>query len=133
MHPILLPKGARIGLRYLRKRGYGKSKAPGELSATGSYPAKLQIKVSSDAIGTIIADRPPHRTVRALLRIRLPPWMSGEKASCRIGMQHLFQCVRIQVNRTTSLRDSPNRVRRERAGNRLRQLCQLFRCSLARL
>ena len=110
MHPILLPKGARIGLRYLRKRGYGKSKAPGELSATGSYPAKLQIKVSSD-----------------------PPWMSGEKASCRIGMQHLFQCVRIQVNRTTSLRDLPNRVRRERAGNRLRQLCQLFRCSLARL
>jgi len=35
MHPILLPKGARIGIRYLRKRGYGKRKneAPGELSA----------------------------------------------------------------------------------------------------
>jgi hypothetical protein len=48
MHPILLLKGARIGLRYLRKRGYGKRKdeAPGELSATGSYPAKLQIKLS---------------------------------------------------------------------------------------
>ena len=29
-----------------------------------------------DAVGTIISDRPPHRTVRALLRIRLPPWMS---------------------------------------------------------
>ena len=90
MHPILLPKGARIGLRYLRKRGYGKSKAPGELSATGSYPAKLQIKLSSEAIGTIFADRPPHRTVRALLRIRLPPWMSGEKASYRMRMQNAW-------------------------------------------
>ena len=29
-----------------------------------------------DAVGTIIADRPPHKTVRACLRIRLPPWMS---------------------------------------------------------
>jgi len=36
MHPILLPKGARIGLRYLHKRGYGKRKDEvlGELSAT---------------------------------------------------------------------------------------------------
>jgi len=60
MHPILLPKGVRIGLRYLCKLGYGKRKddAPAELSATRSYPAKLQIKLSSDAIGTIIADRP---------------------------------------------------------------------------
>ncbi len=33
MHPILPPKGARIGLRYPRKRGYGKPKdeAPGDL------------------------------------------------------------------------------------------------------
>ena len=30
----------------------------------------------SDAVGTIITDRSPHRTVRARLRIRLPPWMS---------------------------------------------------------
>jgi len=30
-------------------------------------------------IGQIIADRPPHRTVRAHLRIRLP-WMSGEES-----------------------------------------------------
>jgi hypothetical protein len=37
-----------------------------------------------DAVGTTIASRPPHRSVRALLRIRLPPWMSGEKADYRI-------------------------------------------------
>jgi hypothetical protein len=41
----------------------------------------------TDAVGTIIAERPPHRSVRALLRIRLPPWMSGEKAGGRIRMQ----------------------------------------------
>ncbi len=43
-----------------------------------------------DAVGTIIADRPPHRSVRALLRIRLPPWMSGEEASYRIRMQNAW-------------------------------------------
>jgi hypothetical protein len=43
-----------------------------------------------DAVGTIITDRPPHRSVRALLRIRLPPWMSSEKANCRIGMQNTW-------------------------------------------
>jgi|GEM_PF-5463865 hypothetical protein len=37
-----------------------------------------------DAVGTIIAERPPHRTVRARLRTRLPPWMSGEEAGGRI-------------------------------------------------
>jgi hypothetical protein len=43
-----------------------------------------------DAVGTIITDRPPHRSVRALLRIRLPPWMSGEEASGRIRMQNAW-------------------------------------------
>src|ERR1700730_4769439 len=42
------------------------------------------------AVGTTIADRPPHRTVQALLRIRLPPWMSGEEASYRIRMQNAW-------------------------------------------
>ena len=42
------------------------------------------------AVGTVIADRPPHRSVRALLRIRLPPWMSGVEANCRIGMQNAW-------------------------------------------
>ena len=31
-----------------------------------------------------IAQYPPHKTVRALLRIRLPPWMCGVKALHRI-------------------------------------------------
>src|SRR5713101_8317601 len=39
------------------------------------------------AVGTTIAGRPPHRTVRAPLCIRLPPWMSGDEVFQRIGMQ----------------------------------------------
>ncbi len=39
------------------------------------------------AVGTIITDRPPHRSVRALLRIRLPPRMAGVKALHRIRME----------------------------------------------
>jgi hypothetical protein len=35
------------------------------------------------AVGTIITDRPPHRSVRARLRIRLLPWINGGKAACR--------------------------------------------------
>ena len=40
------------------------------------------------AVGTIIAERPPHRSVRALLRIRLPPRMTGVKALHRIRMEN---------------------------------------------
>ena len=40
------------------------------------------------AVGTTIADRPPHRSVRARLRIRLLRRMSGVEASIRIGMQN---------------------------------------------
>src|SRR5712672_3285574 len=40
------------------------------------------------AVGTTIADRPPHRTVRARLRIRLLRRMSGVEASIRIGVQN---------------------------------------------
>ena len=39
-----------------------------------------------DAVGTVIADRPPHRTVRARLRIRLSLWMNGEEALHGIRM-----------------------------------------------
>src|SRR5215510_11888420 len=39
------------------------------------------------AVGTIIADRPPHRSVRARLRIRLLPRMNGVEALVGIGMQ----------------------------------------------
>src|SRR6266704_428887 len=40
------------------------------------------------AVGTTIADRPPHRSVQARLRIRLLLWMSGGKAGVRIRMQN---------------------------------------------
>ena len=40
------------------------------------------------AVGTTIADRPPHRSVQARLRIRLLSWMSGGKAGVRIRMQN---------------------------------------------
>src|SRR5215469_2448871 len=49
------------------------------------FPVKFS---SSDAVGTIVAERPPHRSVQARLPIRLPPWMSSEKAGQRIGMQN---------------------------------------------
>src|ERR1017187_4625245 len=39
------------------------------------------------AVGIPITRYPPHKTVRALLRIRLPPWMCGVKACHGIGMQ----------------------------------------------
>ena len=42
------------------------------------------------AVGTIITDRPPRRSVRARLRIRLPTWMSGEKVDHRIRMQNTW-------------------------------------------
>ena len=40
------------------------------------------------AVGTTIADRPPHRSVQARLRIRLLSWMSGGKAGVRIRTQN---------------------------------------------
>jgi hypothetical protein len=40
------------------------------------------------AVGTIIADRPPLRSVRARLRIRLLPRMAGVKALHRIRMEN---------------------------------------------
>jgi hypothetical protein len=40
------------------------------------------------AVGTTIADRPPHRSVQARLRIRLLLWMSGGEAGIRIRVQN---------------------------------------------
>src|SRR6266550_6445924 len=40
------------------------------------------------AVGTTIADRPPHRSVLARLRIRLLRRMSGVKACVGIGVQN---------------------------------------------
>jgi len=33
-----------------------------------------------ETVETIVADHSPHKSARALLRIRLAPWMSGERA-----------------------------------------------------
>jgi hypothetical protein len=46
----------------------------------------LYIFILAVAVGIPIARHPPHKTVRALLRIRLPPWMCGVKTCHRIGM-----------------------------------------------
>jgi hypothetical protein len=43
------------------------------------------------AVGTTIADRPPHRSVRARLRIRLLLRMSGEEPLTGMGMQDAGQ------------------------------------------
>jgi hypothetical protein len=40
------------------------------------------------AVGTTIADRPPHRSVQARLRIRLLPWMGSGEACIRVGLQN---------------------------------------------
>ena len=40
------------------------------------------------AVGTLITERPPHRSVRARLRIRLLRGMSGVKASVGVGVQN---------------------------------------------
>src|SRR6266478_2476549 len=40
---------------------------------------------STVVVGTTVADRPPHRSVRARLRIRLLPRMSGGEAGIRIS------------------------------------------------
>ena len=40
-------------------------------------PARITV-----AVGTTIADRPPRRSVRARLRIRLLLWMNGGETHC---------------------------------------------------
>src|SRR5262245_26438478 len=56
-----------------------------------------------DAVGTTIADRPPHRTVRARLRIRLPPWMGRGEACMWIRMQNAGQGNPAVKNRFQSI------------------------------
>ena len=60
---------------------------------------------SSDAVGTIIDVCPPHRTLRALLRIRLPPWVSSVEAHNRIGMQDELALVVHCVGKCGSVAD----------------------------
>src|ERR1019366_1599060 len=49
---------------------------------------RLVGQILTVAVGTTIADRPPHRSVQARLRIRLLSWMSGGKAGIRVRMQN---------------------------------------------
>src|ERR1700730_15130393 len=65
----------------------------GLMSGEGKPPAATRSRSSAlprlyscapihlDAVGTTIGDRPRDSTVRARLRIRLPPWMCGDKRS----------------------------------------------------
>ena len=53
-----------------------------------TFTFELSNMLGTLAVGTTIADRPPHRSVRARLRTRLLPRMSGGEASIRIGMQN---------------------------------------------
>src|SRR5277367_4749096 len=71
--------------------------------ANANHPGVMHM----DAVGTILTDRPPHRTVRALLRIRLPPWMSGEEAGGRIRMQNTWSWKPLREDREVPIpRDS---------------------------
>lgn len=49
---------------------------------------RSQVKWITVAVGTTIAGRPPHRSVRARLRIRLLPRMNGVEAFIGIGVQN---------------------------------------------
>ena len=52
-----------------------------------TFTFELSNMLGTLAVGTTIADRPPHRSVRARLRIRLLSRMSGVEACVRIRMQ----------------------------------------------
>jgi len=64
----------------------------GQVARPGNTSAFLDTNPTGElmtvAVGTTIADRPPHRSVRARLRIRLLRRMSGVEASIRIGVQN---------------------------------------------
>jgi hypothetical protein len=62
-------------------------RSTGRVGASNSDLAETSAKPVV-AVGTIITDRPPHRSVRARLRIRLLPRMQSGEASHRIRMQN---------------------------------------------
>jgi len=78
----------RNGFRTLRKRYrtvIGQSSCRADFPISALTATHRQITV---AVGTTITDRPPHRSVRARLRIRLLRRMSGVEACIRIGVQN---------------------------------------------
>src|ERR1035437_6952885 len=58
------------------------------LSSRGRMNNSFDSNRINVAVGTTIADRPPHRSVQARLRIRLLLWMGGGEACVRIRMQN---------------------------------------------
>ena len=85
------PNGLRELLRQARN-GRGERKAYYKTFRDDAMPStkatcEFARWVVAVAVGTVITDRPPHRSVRALLRIRLPPPMTGIKALHRIRME----------------------------------------------
>jgi hypothetical protein len=70
-------------------KGTACDRSPQTRGSDTSYkpPGKARPRITV-AVGTTIADRPPHRSVQARLRIRLLSWMSGGKAGIRIRMQN---------------------------------------------
>ena len=84
---IFASQQSELGLGSLDERRIAKSLArPGLV--TGSRLVSSDFSRHLVAVGTIIADRPPHRSVRARLRIRLLPRMQSGEASHRIRMQN---------------------------------------------
>ena len=53
-----------------------------------TFTFELSNMLATLAVGTTITGRPPHRSVRARLRIRLLPKMNGVKTLVGIGMQN---------------------------------------------
>src|SRR6266849_5220926 len=51
------------------------------------------------AVGTTIADRPPHRSVRARSRIRLLPRMSSGTANTRVRARMVPRIEKMECNR----------------------------------
>jgi hypothetical protein len=67
-------------------------------------PAQVGIAV---AVGTTIADRPPHRSVRARLRIRLLPKMSSGKVCLLHTVQSLGHAFSALCRAHVRLNDCP--------------------------
>jgi hypothetical protein len=73
----------------MTRRKAAKQRAEGAPDAWAEVSSLVRPRKSPRvAVGTTIADRPPHRSVQARLRIRLLPWMSGGETGIRIRMQN---------------------------------------------
>jgi hypothetical protein len=70
------------------RRGMNTARIPEALGRNTAEGLTHRIDSITVAVGTTIADRPPHRSVRARLRIRLLRRMSGVEACIRIGVQN---------------------------------------------